>query len=173
MSFLWYVIFAVLGLALILSLVYFLLLQKLRRLNIKLYKRKVETNLKNENVLIVYQPSRRGTINKIVDNIKESLQQKQYGYVTSTLSNINEDYNNYKYTIFVMPVYFGEVHARYINIVNTTKIKNLLIVYNGLNLESNNEDKNVKNSSLSIYKKIKLHTTDIELVKEFINKEVK
>lgn len=173
MNFLWYIIFAILGLIILLALIYFILLYKLKNLNIKLSRYRVEKDLKENNVMIVYQPSRRGTIEKIVEQIKSCLNEKNYGYVVSTLSEKEEDFNNYKYTIFVAPVYFGEIHKRFIEIINRKKIKNLIFVYNGLNVDSNNEDKIVKDHSLSTYKKIKLHTNDIEMIKEFIFKEVK
>ena len=52
------------------------------------------------------------------------------------------------------------------------KIDNLIMVYNGLNKESNKEDEFVERH-IKKYSKIKLYSEDIERVKEFIDGEVK
>lgn len=167
-----YVIAGILGLIAFLTLIYILLLSKLRKINAKIYRYKQEKNFSKDNVLIVYQPSRHKTTNKIVDLIKEIISKKGYGYNIHTLTEELESYNEYKYVIFVAPVYFGEINQNFMRILSKVKIKNLLIVYNGLNSNSENEDVKAKQISLSKYKKIKVHTTDIDLVNEFINKEV-
>lgn len=173
MNFIWYLILIVLGLIVVLGIVYLLLLSKLKNINKKLYRYEEETFLNNEkNVLIIYQPSRHKTTTKIKEIIKDEIIKKGYGAKIQTLSPNNEKYSEYKYTIFITPVYFGEVNEEIINKVSNNKIKNLIIVYNGLNAESSNEDMLLSKKCLSKYSKIKLHTSDIENVREFINKEV-
>jgi hypothetical protein len=173
MKFLLYVGIIVLVLIVLLAIVYFALLFKLKNINSKVYKYNEEENLKDNNVLIIYQPSRHKTIQKIVDKIKKNIVEMNFGYRIHTLSKQYDDYNEYKFVIFVVPVYFGEIHEEFINKISRVKIKNLLIVYNGLNNNSSNEDRLVNEKSLSKYKKIKLHTTDIDNVNDFIKKEVK
>ena len=51
MNFLWYIIFAILGLIILLALIYFILLYKLKNLNIKLFKYKVEKAIKSINTI--------------------------------------------------------------------------------------------------------------------------
>ena len=173
MKFLIYIIIGVIGLLLLLGLIYFILLYKLKNLNTKISRRRKEEHLKENNVLIVYQPSIHKTTIKIASLIKEEILNKGYGYTYLTLNDSNEEYSKYKYVFFVAPVYFGQIHNEFINKVSKNKIKNLLIVYNGLNFESNKEDEDLKKVSISNYKMIKLHTNDIDTLKDFINKEVK
>jgi predicted Holliday junction resolvase-like endonuclease len=171
MSLIGYIIIAVVILIAILSIIYFFLIGKLRKMNTKIFKYKEEVELKTNNVLIVYQPSRHKTTIKIKDLVKEELLKKGYGIKAHTLNKKNETYSEYKYVIFIAPVYFGEINKEFINKVRNNKINNLIIIYNGLNNESNNEDKLVSKEIKSKYHKTKLHTSDIELVKEFLNRE--
>ena len=97
---------------------------------------------------------------------------KGYGYTSEVLSKKNYDYLPYKYVIFIAPVYFGQIHNEFIKKISTTKIKNLLIVYNGLNKESNNEDVQIKKLSINKYRKIKVYSDDNEAIREFIKREV-
>ena len=172
MKLLIYIIIGAIGVILVLGVVYFILLFKLRNINNKIYKLKKEELIKENNVLIVYQPSIHSTINNLVELIKEEVINKGYGFVKHTLSKQAEDYSKYKYVIFVAPVYFGQVHNEFINKLSNQKIKNLLIVYNGLNKESDRENKELTKGSVNKYKHIKLHTEDINDVKEFIKREV-
>ncbi len=162
----------ILVLVILLTIVYFVLIFKMGKINLKLYKKKEEIDLKDKhNVLIVYQPSRRKTTFKIKELIKNYLVKKGYGYKITTLNKDDEDYKKYEYTIFVMPVYFGEVNREFFVKLHTSKIKNLIVIYNGLNENSNNEDALVKKASVSKYSKIKLHTKDVDRVIEFLTKE--
>lgn len=167
-----YIIAAILGSVAFLTLVYILLLLKIRKINLKIYKYKHESVEKENNVLIIYQPSRHKTIYKIVELIKKEIVDKNYGYHIHTLNKSLENYSQYKYVILVAPVYFGDINENFHNILSNAKIKNLMIIYNGLNANSDNEDSKVNQISISKYKKIKVHTMDIELVNEFINKEM-
>ena len=173
LKFMWITVGILLAILAIIVLLYVLLIKKFNRLNRKIYKFKEEKNLKEENMLIIYQPSKHKTTLKIVENIKGVLDNKNYGYVIHTLTDKLENYNNYKKVIFVAPVYFGEIHLEFYKKIVMHKFNNLIIVYNGLNKESNKEDSITEKYSKNKYAKIKLHTEDIELVKEFINKEVK
>ena len=154
----------------ILIVLYIILIRRVRNINVKLFKYKKEEQLKQNNVLIIYQPSRHKTTYKIVEKIKEVLSENEYGYLIHTLDNKLEDYSKYKKVVFVAPVYFGEVHIEFIKKVMTHKFNNLSIVYNGLNEDSNKEDEYIK-KYVSRYSKIKLHTKDIEKVKNFVKKE--
>ena len=167
-----YIIAGVLGVIAFLTIVYILLLLKIRKINLKVYRYKKEIVNKENNVLVIYQPSRHKTTFKIVELVKKVLIDKNYGYNIHTLNENLENYSQYKYVVFVAPVYFGEINKNFINNLSTSEIKNLLIIYNGLNKDGENEDLKVKEISLSKYKKIKVHTTDIELVEDFINKEM-
>ena len=79
--------------------------------------------------------------------------------------------DKYKRVLFVATVYFGAIHNEFLKKIMEVKFKNLTIVYNGLNKESSKEDEFVK-KYLNKYNKIKLHTDDIDSVKEFIQKEI-
>lgn len=156
----------------VMILLYAAIILKVRATNRKVYRYREEKNLKEENVLIIYQPSKHKTTNKIVDNIKQTLEDTRYGYFIHTLNEVVEDYSSYKKVIFVAPVYFGEIHLEFLRKILHCKINNLIMIYNGLNKESNKEDEFVK-KNIRRYSKIKLYTEDIERVKEFIKKEVK
>ena len=160
----------ILGIILLLIVIYFILLWKLKEMNNKIYRYQEEVDLLENNVLIVYQPSRHKTTSKIKDLIKAEVSNKGYGNKCHTLTKEGEDYSKYRYVVFVLPVYFGQVNQEAIRVLANHKIKNLLIVYNGLS-ESNNEDLMIK-KVVNKYSWIKVHTKDIDLVKEFINKEV-
>ena len=164
--------FAILLIIIILAIIYFLLLIRLKGINKRIYRYKEENEIKDNNVLIVYQKSLHETTYKIASLVKDTILNKGYGYSLHTLSKKIDTFQDYKYVILVMPVYFGEINEMFINIVKNYKIKNLVIIYNGLNKESNNEDKIVKNNSINKYKKIKVHTEDINDVVSFIDKEV-
>lgn len=166
------ILFIILGLLFLLLIVYFFLVFKLRNINNKFFRYKEENDLKNDNVLVVYQPSKHKTTLKIANLICSVINEKGYGYVKHTLSRDDDKYKEYKYVIFVLPVYFGEVHNEIINKIGKHKFNKLIIVYNGLNKDSNNEDKNVKSHSLSKYSKIKLNTENIDDIKTFIEREV-
>lgn len=167
-----YIIIGIIVLLALLAAVYFFLIFKLKNLKDKIYKYKEEKIIKEKNVLIIYQPSRHGTINKIKNLVKDEVIKKGYGVNVHTLCKEEDEYNDYQYTVFIVPVYFAEVNVELVNKVKSRKIKNLIIIYNGLNMESSKEDELVKKNSLSKYSKLKLHTNDIENVLEFINKEV-
>lgn len=165
------ILIGILVFIILLIVIYFVLVYKLRKINLKIYKYKEEIDLKEKNILLIYQPSRHGTTLKIVNKIKENITSKGYGYQIETLAAKKHNYDSFRYVILIMPVYFGQVNLEFVNIVRNNKIKNLLVVYNGMN-ETNNEDNFVKKYSLSKYKKIKTHTNDIELLDHFISKEV-
>jgi len=167
-----YIIIGVLILLIALCLLYFALVFKLKGVNKRIFKYEEEEIIKDKNVLIIYQPSRRKTTTKIKELVKEEILSKGYGIKVHTLTRIDEDYSKYKSVVFITPVYFGEVNVEIINKIRNNKMPNLIIIYNGLNKESENEDKLIKGNSASKYKKIKLYTNDIERVKEFIKKEV-
>ena len=161
----------ILALLLIMITLYILLIKRVRDSNTKIYKFKTEENIKEENILIIYQPSRHKTTEKIVELIKEEINNTEYGYVIHTLDEKKENYDKYKRVLFVAPVYFGAIHNEFLKKIMEVKFKNLTIVYNGLNKESSKEDEFVK-KYLNKYNKIKLHTDDIDSVKEFIQKEI-
>ncbi len=162
----------VIGLLLIMVALYISMIMRIRGFSRKVYKYKEEKNLLNKNVLIIYQPSKHQTTYKIVENIKEVLNAKGYGYFIHTLTEDVENYGEYEKVIFVAPVYFGEIHLEFLKKVMNCKIDNLIMVYNGLNKESNKEDEFVERH-IKKYSKIKLYSEDIERVKEFIDGEVK
>ena len=164
-------LFIIIVLVVVLVSLYAIMIIKLRRMNRKIVKYNEERNLKENNVLIVYQPSKHGTIEKIVECIKETLTLKGIGYLSHTLTKEMEDYSKYKKVIFVAPVYFGEIHFEFLKKIVTYNDNNLIIIYNGLNKESHKEDEMIK-KYFKKYKKIKLYTEDIERVKPFINREV-
>lgn len=167
-----YIFGGIVGVLFLLCIVYFLLLIRIKNINKRIYKKEEELDLKDRsNVLIIYQPSKHKTTAKIKDIIKNYIINKEYGYKITTLTNNEEDYSKYVKVIFIMPVYFGEVHLEFLNKLNKNKIKNLSIIYNGLNQNSDNEDNLVKKYCISRYSKIKLHTKDIEDVISFLNKE--
>ena len=101
----------------------------------------------------------------------EEIAKTKYGYVIHTLDDKIENYDKYKRVIFVAPVYFGNIHNEFLKKVYQCRITNLIMVYNGLNKESNKEDEFVK-KNINRYKKIKLTTDNIELIKEFMVKEI-
>ena len=72
MKYILYIFGGIVGLLILLCVIYFVLLVKLKNLNIKLHKKVEDTNLSDDkNVLIIYQPSRHKTTVKIKDLVKE------------------------------------------------------------------------------------------------------
>lgn len=172
MNLLFYIMVIGIGLVVVLALLYLFLMFKLKNINNKIYRYKETKNLKDKNILIIYQPSRHKTISKIVNLIENKVSEKGYGTKIHTLTRNDENYDLYKYVIFVVPVYFAEVNNELINKVKNHKFNKLIVIYNGLNKDSNNEDKSVKKNSINKYSKIKLNTQNIENVNDFIDKEV-
>jgi len=170
-NFIW-IVCAILGsMLLIMAVLHILLIKKVRDSNTKIFKYKQEEKIKEENVLIIYQPSRHKTITKIIDLIKEELNNTEYGYLIHTLDGKKENYDKYKRVIFVAPVYFGAIHNEFLRKVMGHQFKNLVVIYNGLNEESNKENEFVK-KYVNKYSSIKLHTKDIETVKDFMKREI-
>jgi len=87
------------------------------------------------------------------------------------LDGKKENYDKYKRVIFVAPVYFGAIHNEFLRKVMGHQFKNLVVIYNGLNEESNKENEFVK-KYVNKYSSIKLHTKDIETVKDFMKREI-
>ena len=173
MKFILWMCAILLAIIVILYLLYIILAKKLLNINNKIYSYYEENNLKERNVLIVYQPSKHKTTKNIVKIIKEELDKENFGYKVHTLASSNDSYADYKKVIFVIPVYFKSVNNHFLELIKNKKIPNMLIIYNGLNKEDNSEDELVKKVSISKYNKIKLHTTDLDDVREFISREVK
>lgn len=173
MKYLIYIVLGIFALIFLLYVIYFFLLSKLKKINKKIYKYKFQEVTREKNILIIYQPSRHKTTSKICELLKEIIDNKGYGYRIETLSKEKTDYNKYLNVIFISPVYFGHIHDEFLSELKNKKIANLTIIYNGLNAESDNEDKEVKNISKSNYNKIKLHTNDIDQVKNFIERIIK
>ena len=120
----------------LMTILYIALIGRVRNVNTKIYKYKEEKDLKEENVLIIYQPSKHNTIQNIVVYIREEIAKTKYGYVIHTLDDKIENYDKYKRVIFVVPVYFGNIHNEFLKKVYQCRITNLIMVYNGLNKES-------------------------------------
>lgn len=167
----WIAIGIILTLLVVMSVLYVFAILKVRNTNSKIYKYKKEELLKEKNVLVIYQPSTHHTTQKIVEIIKNVLNDTDYGYLIHTLDKNPEDYKSYEKVILVVPVYFSSIHKEFLNILKSSRIDNLIIIYNGLNKENNDEDKEVKNY-VKKYSKIKTHTEDIELLDEFIKREM-
>ena len=165
------VFLVILGILLVLIVLYVFLINRLRRMQTKIFSYKEEVELKEKNVLIIYQPSKHKTIQKIVELVKEEVAKKNYGYKVHTLSKKKEEYKDYKYVIIVAPVYLGDIHREWLNVITDKNINKLVVIYNGLNDKSNAEDE-IVSKTVKKYAKIKLHTTDIENVRPFLEKEV-
>ena len=65
----------------ILIILYVILIRRFRNINVKLYKYKKEELIKDKNVLIIYQPSRHQTTYKIVERLKNLINNSSFGYV--------------------------------------------------------------------------------------------
>lgn len=170
MKFLLYIVVGISALILVLYLIYFCLLIKLKKINKKIYKSKVEEVIRKTNILIIYQPSRHKTTFKISELIKKVAYDKGYGYKIQTLSKENTHYDKYEKVVFIAPVYFGSIHDEFLVKLSEDKIKNLIIVYNGINLDDVSEDNEVGKIIKNRYNKIKLHTNDIEKVNQFLER---
>ena len=97
---------------------------------------------------------------KYMLSLENLINNSSFGYVIHTLDDKMEDYNKYEKVIFVVPVYFGEIHAEFAKKVISHKFNNLVVIYNGLNKESNKEDEFIK-KYVGKYKKINIRVLSI------------
>ena len=74
------ILFIILAFIILLLIVYFFLLFKLKNINNKIFRYKEEKNIKDQNVLVVYQPSRHKTTSKIANLICEKVKLKEGGF---------------------------------------------------------------------------------------------
>lgn len=172
MNFIIKIMWIILSILFFLVAVYFFFLFKIKNLNNKIYKYKEQSDLKEKNVLIIYQPTRRKTTSKIVERIKTQILDKNYGYKIVTLNPIFAEIDQYKYVIFVLPVYFSNVNKHAKSLLEKCKKNKVIIVYNGLNREKCPEDETLRKQIKLKYESIKLHGDDLENVDDFIKREV-